>query len=236
MPLSPSPAEPSGQLASVKVHDLTFEYEAKGFTLRVPRLDVTRGHKVVFIGPSGSGKTTLLHLLAGILVPDAGRIVVEDEDVTAKNDAERRRFRIGTIGIIFQEFELLDHLTVRENVLLPYYVNRALVLDRAAEDRLEDLAASLGISGRLGRRPRRLSHGERQRVAVCRALVTGPRILMADEPTGNLDPRNTHAMMDLVFREVEEHDATFLMVTHDHSLLDTFDRVIDFQAFRKEAS
>ncbi len=219
----------------IEVEDLLFTYESDGFTLRVPDLAVEDGAKVAFIGPSGSGKTTLFHLLAGILVPHSGRISVAGREVSGLPDAERRRFRIGTIGMIFQDFELLDHLTVRENILLPYYVNRALTLDGGVHERVEELARALGIGSYLRRRPAALSHGERQRAAICRALVTEPALVLADEPTGNLDPRNTDVILDLVFRLVEKRGTTFLMVTHDHSLLDRFDRTIDFMDFLPEA-
>jgi putative ABC transport system ATP-binding protein len=234
--MPPDRASPSRE-ACVAVDDLRFAYRgASDFSLHVPKLRLPRGESTVFIGPSGSGKTTLLHLLAGILVPTSGRIVVEGREVTGRTDAERRRIRISSIGIIFQEFELLEHLTVRENILLPYHINRALSLDDAAEARADALARSLGIAPYLTRRPKRLAQGERQRTAICRALVTAPAVVMADEPTGNLDPDNTRGMLDLVFREIGERDATFLMVTHDHSLLDAFDEVIDFTAFGEGAA
>jgi putative ABC transport system ATP-binding protein len=217
----------------VEARDVAFRYPDGDFALRVPSLDVARGERVAFVGPSGSGKTTLLHLLLGILVPDAGRIVLEGRDVTALPDAGRRRLRITTVGIIFQELELLDHLTVRENALLPFYVTRALSLGEEAEAALRSLAASLGIERLLDRRPRHLSQGERQRVAVCRALVTQPRVVVADEPTGNLDPRAKASMLDLVLAEVERRRATFLMVTHDHGLLSRFDRVVDVEALAR---
>jgi putative ABC transport system ATP-binding protein len=219
----------------IEVDDLRFAYPEGGFSLDIPTLTVERGRRVVFIGPSGSGKTTLLKLLAGILPPDSGRVIALGRDLGAIGDAQRRRFRIGSIGIIFQEFELLSHLTVRENILLPYYVNRALSLTTEVRTRVRDLADRLGIAPHLDRRPDVLSQGERQRVAVGRALVTRPEILMADEPTGNLDPFHTDSMMDLVLEEVRRREATFLMVTHDHGLLDRFDEVVDFADLLQEA-
>jgi len=214
--------------ASVEVADLRFVYPDGSFALHVPSLAVAPGRRVAFTGPSGSGKTTLLQLLAGILRPDSGRVSLLGTDLSAATEAERRRFRIASIGIIFQEFELLEHLTVRENILLPYFVNPALRRTPEVDASVTALAERLGIVDHLARRPRVLSQGERQRVAVGRALVTKPRILMADEPTGNLDPANTATLMDLVGDEVAARDATFLMVTHDHGLLDRFDETIDF--------
>ncbi|MCU0728238.1 MAG: ABC transporter ATP-binding protein [Planctomycetes bacterium] len=220
----------------IRIEDLRFSYEPEEFALRIPSLSVARGERLALIGPSGCGKTTLLSLIAGILLPRSGRIEVDGLEVPGLSDAERRRFRIGRIGLIFQEFELLDHLTVRENILLPYYVNGALRLDGAVTERAERLAGTLGIDHGLARRPSALSHGERQRVAVGRALITEPALLLADEPTGNLDPKNREAILDLVFSEAATRGATLLMVTHDHSFLPRFDRVVDFERFGAEGA
>jgi putative ABC transport system ATP-binding protein len=212
--------------------DLVFRYPRGGFRLHVPRLDVQAGEKVVIIGPSGSGKTTLLSLIAGILLPESGRVEVNGSRIS-RSDAGRRAFRIQNVGMIFQEFELLDHLTVRENILLPYFVHSTLMLLPEVEAHLGSLTSRAGISTLVDRKPRALSHGERQRVAICRALITRPTIVLADEPTGNLDPEITREVLSSIFQEVEEDAATLVMVTHDHSLLDRFDRVIDFDMFRE---
>jgi len=212
--------------AAVAVEGLRFAYR-DGFVLEHAGFAVSRGTRVAIVGPSGAGKTTLLHLLAGILLPDAGRVVVDGADWRDLSDAARRRHRISRLGLVFQEFELLDHLTVRENVLLPYFVNGALALDAAVEVRLEALAAAAGIARHLTRRPRVLSQGERQRVALCRALVTRPAILLADEPTGNLDARTARAVVEMLVAEVDGRGATLLTVTHDPALLPSFDRVIE---------
>lgn len=223
---APPPAAPL-----IEIDGLEFRYGGPdGFVLSVPSLRVARGARAAIIGPSGSGKSTLLGLIAGILVPDRGRIAVGGVDRARAGDAARRRFRVTEIGMVFQEFELLDHLTVRENVLLPYFVNAALRLDGAVEARLVELAEAAGIGRYLARRPRELSHGERQRVAICRALVTSPTLLLADEPTGNLDPVTARRVLDLLTREASRAAATLLMVTHDHGLAASFEQVIDFEA------
>jgi putative ABC transport system ATP-binding protein len=221
----------------IRIERLRFTFapgRPDAFTLDLPRLRVARGAKVAVVGPSGCGKTTLLNLVAGILLPDAGRVAVEGRDLPALSDAERRRFRIGRIGLVFQEFELLDHLTVRDNILLPYYVNGALRLDGAVHARAAALAERLGIGRCLGKRPSALSHGERQRAAVGRALIAEPALLLADEPTGNLDPANREAILHLLFAEAGARGATLLMVTHDHSVLPRFDRVVDFERLAAE--
>ena len=215
----------------IEIRDMVFRYPRGEFELRVESLRVEAGEKVALIGPSGSGKTTLLHLAAGILLPHGGAVHVAGEAVSARPDSWRRDFRIRRIGLIFQEFELLEYLSVRENILLPYRVNRSLKLTADVRRRADALAGAVGIAHALGRRPRQLSQGERQRVAISRALVTRPDLIFADEPTGNLDPRTSRTILRVVLEQAEAGGATVLMVTHDHSLLDRFDRVVDFDEF-----
>lgn len=216
----------------IKVRDLEFQYGSGDFRLRIPRLDVEQASSVAFIGPSGCGKTTLLNLIAGIVVPTSGSIVCERVDVETLSDARRRDFRITKIGLVFQEFELLEYLNVLDNILLPYRINAALVLDAAVRERAQELAAGVGIGDKLQRYPRQLSQGERQRVAVCRAVLPGPGLLLADEPTGNLDPANKGRVLDILFAYAEDSETTLVTVTHDHDLLDRFERVIDFKEFQ----
>jgi putative ABC transport system ATP-binding protein len=218
----------------VRIESLAFRHaagamEGPGFQLALRELDLPAGDSLVCIGPSGCGKSTLLQLLAGILVPESGRVLLGDVDLTQRSEVQRRDYRISNIGLVFQEFELLEHLTVAENVLLPYFVNRNLRRDDAAEQTLRELAERLGVIAHLPRKPHKLSQGERQRVALCRALVTRPRLLLADEPTGNLDPDNTGNVMDLLLEEVRRRGTTLVMVTHDHDLVPKFDHVLDFK-------
>ena len=214
--------------------DIQFRYGDTGFVLRVPELRVAKGEAVALIGPSGSGKTTLLHLVAGIRRPDSGQIRVGDIDVPKLGEAERRAFRVAQIGMVFEEFELLEYLSIRDNILLPYRIHRILRLDRLVRERAEALAASLGIADKLGRLPHSLSQGEQQRAAVCRALVTAPPLLLADEPTGSLDPLNKNRVMDALLGIVADFGTTVLAVTHDHDLLPRFQRVIDMGRFRED--
>jgi len=133
---------------------------------------------------------------------------------------------------VFQDFELLDYLNVFDNILHPYRISAALKLDRAVKQRAALLAEEMDIGDKLRRRAEDLSQGEKQRAAICRALLTQPGLILADEATGNLDPENKLRILDLLFSAVEEHDATLLAVTHDHELLERFDRTIDFRQFR----
>ena len=213
----------------IRIRDLEFRYPDGEFVLRVPQLTVKRGAAVAITGASGCGKTTLLHLVAGIRAPLSGSVVVGDVELASLADSARRAMRVRSIGLVFQAFELLDHLNVLDNVLLPYRISPALTLDRAARDRAVELLGSVGVGDRLRRFADRLSQGERQRVAVCRALLPRPGLVLADEPTGNLDPDNTTRVMDILLAYTRDNDATLVTVTHDHELLDRFDRVVAFQ-------
>jgi putative ABC transport system ATP-binding protein len=219
----------------VEIRELVFRYPGGDFRLEVDALDVARGEKVALIGPSGVGKTTLLNIVAGILPVERGAVRVDGEDLARRTDAWRRAFRIGRIGLVFQEFELLDYLGARDNILLPYRLNRALRFDAAARKRAEELAGELGLAHRLRHRPAALSQGERQRVAMCRALVAEPRLILADEPTGNLDPAMARAALELLLGQVRARGLTLVMVTHNHALLEAFDRVIDVGALVRGA-
>ncbi len=216
----------------INIHSLEFHYRYGEFRLRVPEFTVAKSEKVAVIGPSGSGKTTLLNLIAGIFTPVSGTASVDNTEVSTLNDAQRRDFRITNIGFVFQDFELLDYLNVLDNILHPYRITRVLTLDRSTRERAVRLAERMGIDDKLRRFADDLSQGEKQRAAICRALLPQPKLILADEATGNLDPENKTLILDLLFQAVEEHDATLLAVTHDHELLKRFDRVVDFQDFR----
>jgi len=215
----------------IRIEDLRFRYGEGDFQLRIPELAVESGTTTAFIGPSGSGKTTLLNLIAGIIRPEKGRVETRGVEVSGLSDEERRRFRITTVGLVFQEFELLEYLTVLDNILLPYRIHSALTLDSSVRERARSLAERVGISDKLDRHPRRLSQGERQRVAVCRAVLTDPPLLLTDEPTGNLDPVNRERVLDILFDYVEDSGTTLVSVTHDHEILARFGRVTDFRDF-----
>ncbi|MHC4712872.1 MAG: ABC transporter ATP-binding protein [Planctomycetota bacterium] len=215
----------------ITVSGLNFRYREGRFRLRISDLSIEPGSAVAVIGASGTGKTTFLNLVSGVTVPQSGTIVTNGVEVSSLSDVRRREFRISNVGFVFQEFELLDYLNVIDNILLPYRISPALMLDGAAHDRALELANDVGIADKLDRNVNRLSHGERQRVAICRALVADTALILADEPTGNLDPEATEHVMDLLFAQVRKRSATLVTVTHDHGLIDRFDRVIDFLDF-----
>lgn len=214
------------------IDDLKFYYRSGEFQLSIPDFRVAGGEKVAVIGPSGSGKTTFLNLIAGIITPVQGIVDVDDVKVNKLKDEGRRDFRITSIGFVFQDFELLDYLNVLDNILHPFRITGALTLDNSVRDRARSLAQEMGIGDKLTRQANDLSQGEKQRAAICRALLPKPKLLLADEATGNLDPENKTLILDLLFRAVDDHDATLLAVTHDHELLNRFDRIVDFKNFR----
>ncbi len=220
--------------AVIEVQDLDFRYAEGDFVLRVPELTIERGSTVAVVGPSGCGKTTLLNLVAGIASPGGGRVTTNDVEIGALTDRARRDFRIRHIGLVFQEFELLEYLNVLDNILLPYRITSALELTSHVRDRARGLAEDMGIADKLARHPDKLSQGEKQRVAVCRALLTEPVLLLADEPTGNLDPGNKGRVLDILFDYAERSSATLVTVTHDLDLMDRFSRVVDFRQFHPQ--
>jgi putative ABC transport system ATP-binding protein len=215
----------------IEITDMHFRYAEGDFRLSVPGLRVEGGERVAVVGPSGSGKTTLLNLIAGITRPQSGNIVTAGHRLVELDDGAVRHFRIRNIGLVFQEFELLEYLDVLDNVLLPYRINSSLNLDTAIRQRAVELLESVGIGDMLVRYPDQLSQGERQRVAVCRALLVNPPLLLADEPTGNLDPANKGRVLDILIDYAAANDATLVTVTHDRDLLGRFGRVIDFREF-----
>ena len=215
----------------IRISDLQFRYPRGEFRLEIDELVVESGTAVAFVGPSGSGKTTLLNLIAGIATPSRGRVETAEIVVSELSDAARREFRISNVGLVFQEFELLEYLSVLDNVLLPYRIHPSMRLDGTVRDRARELTERMGIGHLNERRPGELSQGERQRLAVCRAVLPDPPLLLADEPTGNLDPANKGKVMDLLLDYAGEVGATLVTVTHDHALLPSHDRVVDFEAF-----
>lgn len=212
----------------ISIRQLRFRYPQSSFLLAIDDLTIGRGEKVAIIGPSGSGKTTLLNLLAGISVPDSGGLKIGEHDLTKMSESQRRNFRISRIGLVFQQFELIEYLNARDNILLPYLINRSLTLTNEIRNEAVARADSMGLHDKLNRRPQKLSQGEQQRVAICRALINRPEIILADEPTGNLDPANKRLILDILFEQASLNGQTLIVVTHDLGIISGFDRTIDF--------
>ena len=180
------------------------------------------GEFTAIMGPSGSGKSTMMHILAGLDAPTSGRVFVEDTDITALKDTALTKLRRDRIGFVFQSFNLVPTLDARANILLPMRL-----AGKAPEKEWFDLIVnSLGIANRLNHRPSEMSGGQQQRVAVARALMSRPAVIVADEPTGNLDSHSTDEVMDLLRRAVDELSQSVIMVTHDTATAAYADRVL----------
>ncbi len=189
--------------------------------LNVSHFELAAGEQAVLMGRSGSGKTTLLHVIAGISRPDSGIVRIDGCDITRLSEAGRDRFRADKLGYVFQTFNLLPGFTALENVLL----GMSFAGRRADAQRARQLLDRVGLSHRLTHRPAMLSVGEQQRVAVARALANRPKLLLADEPTANVDSGHQQAIIDLVRETCQEEDVALLLVTHTHEVAEQFARV-----------
>ena len=212
----------------VKVIELNKTY-GKGNTkvdaLKNINLSVEEGEFVAIIGPSGSGKSTLMHILGGVDTSTSGSVIIKDKDIAKLDEKRLAIFRRRSIGFIFQQYNLVPVLTVEENISLP------LILDNKSVDpkHLEELLKSLGLYDRRHHLPSELSGGQQQRVAIGRALITKPAIILADEPTGNLDKKNSEEVLNLLKLSVKKYHQTLIMITHDHTIASKADRIINIE-------
>ncbi len=191
--------------------------------LRGISFGVQRGEFVSIVGPSGSGKSTLFYLLGGLTQATTGSVVLDGDDLASLSDAERTRMRKRKIGFVFQKFNLLPTLDARSNILMAKEISGNGNSDQAFFDRITDL---LGLTKRLGHRPSELSGGEQQRVALARALINKPTVVLADEPTGNLDSKNSDVVLSMLRRSNQELGQTVLMITHNPEAAKFGDRII----------
>ena len=189
---------------------------------------IGKGETVAIVGPSGSGKSTLLGLLAGLDTPSKGKVLVNSEDIFALDEDGRAAMRAKTMGFVFQSFHLLPALTTLENVMLPLEI---IGLDNVEQSALSVLER-VGLGDRLQHYPHQLSGGEQQRVAIARAFAPRPALLLADEPTGNLDTRTGQQIIELLFELNQEQSTTLVLVTHDHALAEKCSRLISIEAGR----
>ncbi|MEL6838667.1 MAG: ATP-binding cassette domain-containing protein [Pseudomonadota bacterium] len=194
-------------------------------------LTVASGETLGLVGPSGSGKSSLLMLMGGLEQASSGQIIALDQDLTAMNEDQLARFRRDNMGVVFQSFHLIPTMTALENVATPLELAGA----RDAFNRAEAELQAVGLADRIDHYPNQMSGGEQQRVALARASAPRPRLLLADEPTGNLDETNGHAIIDLLFGLRDRHGATLIMVTHSNELANRCDRVVRLRDGRIDA-
>lgn len=210
----------------IEIRDLTKTYhvgDVDVHALRGVNLSVKRGEFVCVVGPSGSGKSTLFHILGGLTPPTSGEIHIDGRDLLKMTDAERTNLRKTTVGFVFQKYNLLPTLTAEENIAIARDIAGR---GQEKDPHFEEVLRMLGIEGRLHHKPRALSGGEQQRVAIARAIVNGPAILLADEPTGNLDTENSKIVLGLLRGLNDRLGQTILMITHDPEAASYGDRIV----------
>lgn len=212
----------------LKTENLTKTYgmgDTKVTALDNLNLRISKGQFVAIIGSSGSGKSTLLHMLGGVDNPTNGKIYIDDTDISSMNETELALFRRRKVGIIYQFYNLIPTLNVEKNILLP------MLLDgkKPKKEEFDKIVKMLGLNERLNHLPNQLSGGQQQRVAIARALIYRPSIILADEPTGNLDRANTEAILEMLRVSNKEYNQTMILITHDEKIALSADRVITIE-------
>lgn len=211
----------------IEVRELCLNYSTKAETLRVidiPEWSVEKGEQIAIYGSSGSGKSTLLHLLAGVLIPTNGVVRVCGEEISSMSEAQRDRFRARRIGYVFQNFNLLQGYSAIDNVLMGMTFCSVKADRKVAKALLE----KVGIGARLKHTPSEMSLGEQQRVAIARSLAKKPEVVLADEPTGSLDPKNKMQVVDLLRSMCSELGSTLILVSHEENVIDKFENKVRF--------
>ena len=212
----------------LKVENLTKSYgsgEAKVDALKNVNLSIKKGEFVAIVGPSGSGKSTLLHLLGGVDRPTSGKVYINDVDIYNLKEKDLAIFRRRNVGLIYQFYNLIPVLSVKENILLPAELDNKKI----DKEFLDDLLKTLGLKERENHLPNELSGGQQQRTSIGRALINRPSIVLADEPTGNLDSKNSKEVLELLKLSVKKYDQTLIMITHDNNIALQADRVITIE-------
>ena len=212
----------------LKVENLTKSYgkgEAKVDAIKNINLSINKGEFVAIVGPSGSGKSTLLHLLGGVDKPTSGKVCINDVDIYNLKEKDLSIFRRRNVGLIYQFYNLIPVLSVKENILLPAELDNRKI----DKDYLDDLLKTLGLKERANHLPNELSGGQQQRTSIGRALINRPSIVLADEPTGNLDSKNSKEVLELLKLSVRKYNQTLIMITHDNNIALQADRVITIE-------
>lgn len=225
-----APASAGGPILALRHLNKTFlQGEAQIRVLQNLNLTLDQGQTLSIVGPSGSGKSTLLSLIAGLDKPDSGDVEVNGHQILKMTESELAKFRRENLGIVFQQFHLFSYLSALENVALPL----DLVSDHEAQAKAKQALDQVGLTHRLTHYPHQLSGGEIQRVAIARAVVTRPPLLLADEPSGSLDQKNGDAVMDLIFKTVDDFKMSLILVTHNEALAKRCQIQFDFAGHSK---
>jgi putative ABC transport system ATP-binding protein len=218
--------------SAISIKNLFFQFsnDSRSFALKIRSLEIGRGERVALVGPSGSGKSTLLGLICGVLVPSDGSICVLGHQLEKMSSRQRDRFRADTLGVIFQQFNLLPYLSVMDNVALALEFSHQHRLGSSEkQEKVRRLLDSLGLKGvdMAEKKASQLSVGQQQRVAAARAFIGAPPLIIADEPTSALDEDRQSEFLDLLFSQQQQNGSTLLMVTHDRRVAEQFDRVLN---------
>jgi|SRR5690606_668194 len=199
------------------LENVCYEYPG-GETLNFPTVRVAKGQHTLLLGESGTGKSTLLHILSGLLKPTLGRVVIDGQDLYMLNTRRLDKYRGQNIGIVFQNAHLINTLDLYGNM----QITQEFARRRHDPERIKEVLESLGLGSHIHKYPHKLSRGQLQRAAIARAVINCPSLLVADEPTASLDDRNTDRVMELLFRQAQEQDATLILATHDNRIKDKF--------------
>jgi lipoprotein-releasing system ATP-binding protein len=205
----------------LEAFDLKKSYQNKLEVLKGINLKIYKGEIAAIVGKSGAGKSTLLHILGALDTPDSGKLVFDGKDILTNNDKDLANFRNREIGFVFQFHHLLPEFTVSENIQIPAMINGNI-----KKDYLHELLNLVGITDRADHKPSEISGGEAQRAAIARALINSPNLILADEPTGNLDTENAESVIDLIFKLRKQLNTTFIIVTHNSEFAQRCDRII----------
>ena len=209
-------------LETINLGKIYGKKETTVHALNDANLKINKGEFVAIVGPSGSGKSTFLHLIGGLERPSNGTIKVDNKDICCLSDGELAKYRREKVGFVFQQYNLIPVLNVKENIELPLKLDK----QKIDKDYIEDLMKLLGIEERKNHLPNQLSGGQQQRVAIARALAAKPSIILADEPTGNLDSKTTEEVMDLLKKSIKKYNQTLIMITHNNEIAKKADRII----------
>ncbi len=215
----------------IELKNIKMDYYDNGTkieALKLKKIKIEDGKHVAFIGSSGCGKTTLFNLISGMITPTEGTVEVNDVDITSLTEVERDLFRANHIGYIFQDFNLFPDFTVLQNVVLPMSFSKRYS-KKEMNELAKDILKKVGMNEKMNQKVKTLSGGEKQRVAIARSIVNKPNVILADEPTGNLDYKNGTKIMELITKIAKDEKATLVVITHNNSQLDMFDEVLNIE-------